>query len=330
MNGNETNIQKYRNKINKLLENNQYKDILEKFYHHISLGRIKSEASRYNYLNIVSVFLNETGKEIVDIRLDDYNYHRSKYRDASGNYQGVIYTALKEFSLYLFESDKTAKDYMEKCKRPKTKESQETYEKRRVAYLTQDEIKKYIQSTRDGVGSKIAKSCQEKWRSRDMAIIMLILNTGLRCAGVYQLDLNSLNLQNKTLITTEKESKIKIVKLSDQVLQCINEWLTDREVLLKEKGVFNENALFISRERTRLSTQGIANIVKKYSQSINKNITPHKLRATYGTQIYNATHDINLVKELMGHEDISTTTLYIREENNQSNVGSEIMAGLCF
>ena len=69
------------------------------------------------------------------------------------------------------------------------------------------------------------------------------------------------------------------------------------------------NALFLSMQNKRISVRAVENLVKKYSKLVTnlKNITPHKLRSTYGTALYRETGDIYLVADVLGHQDVNTT-----------------------
>lgn len=71
----------------------------------------------------------------------------------------------------------------------------------------------------------------------------------------------------------------------------------------------HENALFYSLQRKRIGVRAVENLVKKYASQItpNKHITPHKLRSTYGTNLYQETGDIYLVADVLGHHDVNTT-----------------------
>ena len=85
----------------------------------------------------------------------------------------------------------------------------------------------------------------------------------------------------------------------------------------------HENALFLSTQRKRMGVQAIENMVKKYARQVtpNKKITPHKLRSTYGTNLYKETGDIYLVADVLGHKDVNTTRKHyadIEEERRRS------------
>ena len=113
--------------------------------------------------------------------------------------------------------------------------------------------------------------------------------------------------------------------MSDGVLDLARRWLHDRSA----KGVSkNEKALFISSRLGRMHVNSISNVVSKYAKGVkNINFSPHKLRATYGTQLYDKTKDIYLVQQCMGHSSPKTSELYVRGQKNSSRErAADIMA----
>ena len=78
---------------------------------------------------------------------------------------------------------------------------------------------------------------------------------------------------------------------------------------IADKTLKNEPALFLSLQKRRITTRAVENIVKKYSLVATplKHITPHKLRSTFGTQLYRNTGDIYVVADVLGHKDVNTT-----------------------
>ena len=105
--------------------------------------------------------------------------------------------------------------------------------------------------------------------------------------------------------------------------------MDDRIKFLRDE---NELALFISNRGTRMDQRSIDRVVSKYAQDIEgKHITPHKLRATYGTQLYASTNDLYFVQSCMGHSNPKTTELYIRGQKDSSRkTASDIMSKLTF
>ena len=111
--------------------------------------------------------------------------------------------------------------------------------------------------------------------------------------------------------------------LPDLVIQKAKEWLIKRTELLAGN---KEDALFISNQKKRMGQTAITDVVKKYSVNIKgKNISPHKLRATYGTMLYDLSHDIYFVQECMGHASPKTTELYTRGNRGTMKKASELI-----
>ena len=328
MNGNDIYNQKYKEKINNLIRSNKEMIILNSFANY--LGTDISYSSKYNYLLHIVNFLKYVNKlNVGRITFDDYVSYINSMNDKASSYQIVVYSSLKKFSRYLYVSEKCRKDYMQDIPRPKPVESIETKQKREKGYLEKREIKQYLNTVKEGIGSGKAKSFQKTWKDRDILIILLFLNTGMRCSALYKLDIDNIDLENGKIIVIEKRSKIQEYIISDEIREYIINWLKLREHILKGK---NESALFISNRKQRMNQAGIARVVEKYAININgKHITPHKLRATYGTQLYAATKDLYFVQSCMGHSNPKTTELYIRGQKDSSRqTASELMSKMTF
>ena len=147
----------------------------------------------------------------------------------------------------------------------------------------------------------------EKSKVRDLAIMTLMLSTGIRISECVGLDLNDVDFKNTCIRVTRKGGKEAIVYFSDEAVEPLQEYIEERKKLTPAKG--SENALFLSSHHSRINVRTIQNMVKKYSQIAVplKHITPHKLRSTYGTALYQETSDIYLVADVLGHSDVNTT-----------------------
>lgn len=309
---------RWKAKLNSVIEQypNYYLKEFTNFNINLSYGTL------YKYAYEVARFLEQTARPIREIGFDDYSNYMAGIRKLVPAAQIVIYSALKKYSKYLFVSGKTIKDHMEFIERPNATERQSTVDKRERGFLSEEEIPQFIQNVKKGTGCRSAKN----WKERDMFLIQLFLNTGLRCSGVWKLDVNDIDFENGQLTTTEKRGKVRTYPLNDDLLKLAEDWLKVRV----SKADITENALFVSEKGTRLSTDRIAEIIQIYAKDIKgKHITPHKLRATYGTQVYNATKDIYLTQVAMGHKSPTTTELYIRGQVNKSvATASNIMSKL--
>lgn len=324
MTGNEVFDYKQEQKINNIIEQNPDKPYLTGYRYFIDNS---SNTTIYNYIRHVISFMNFCNKEAENLILDDYTGYLFSIKTTTASNQIVVYAALKKFSSYLSASQKNLADPMQHVARPKYKENQETKEKRNIGYLDKKEIKKYIDTVNKGIGSSKAVNRQKDWKERDLAIVLIFLNTGIRCSALCSLDVDNINMEKKQLIATDKGDKVQEYDLSAEIISYINKWLIKRNKIL---GNSKEKALFISNRKTRLNNISVYNIVNKYAENIKgKHITPHKLRATYGTQLYEATRDLFLVQECMGHNSPKTTELYIRGQKGENRKkASLIMANL--
>lgn len=314
---------KYINKINNSLKGQP--DCIKGFVNYMSDAAL---TTKYAYMRDVINFMKKVNKPIEELMLDDFSNYISglEYKEngelITSSYRIAVYSALKKFNEYLYSAKKIPENYMLHIKKPKTIESQSTIEKREKGFLTRDEINEYIKTVEKNNVNEY-RQVGHVWNRRDMIIIKMFLNTGIRCSALNKLDKSSINFKNKTLIVTDKGSKVKEYDLSDDLIEELRDWFYIRKYEIKD----NENALFISNRRRRMDTLSIYNVVKKYSNGIkDKNITPHKLRATYGTHLYEETGDIYFVQDCMGHSNPKTTELYIRGKRQNMKKASDIMS----
>ena len=327
MNGNIEYENKYQSKIDCLLSSNN------KLYGFYSFIGDKSISTIYNYLLHINGFLLYVGnKPLNQLNIDDFSGYMMKIQrnrkgeKSTSSYRIAAYSSLKKYGKYLVASNQLDKNPMDYIDRPKPIESQKTISKREIGYLSKKEIPKYIASVKHGAGNSLSKSRQKNWKERDLAIVQLFLNTGIRCSALMKIDIDSIDFNKQVLTVTDKESSVNEYELSSELIDIINEWMIKRQDILNGR---QENALFISNRKTRLDQVSIYRIVNKYAEVINgKHITPHKLRATYGTQLYEATKDVYFVQNCMKHSNPKTTELYIRGTKNQTKTASDIMKNL--
>lgn len=151
------------------------------------------------------------------------------------------------------------------------------------------------------------KAYYEKTKERDLAIFTLLLGTGIRVSECVGLDVEDIDLQNNGLKVHRKGGNEMIVYFGDEVAQALWDYLEVRKGIAPLPG--HEHALFYSTQRRRIGVKAVENLVKKYAREITttKKITPHKLRSTYGTALYEETGDIYLVADVLGHKDVNTT-----------------------
>lgn len=159
-------------------------------------------------------------------------------------------------------------------------------------------------------GDKLTKSQQnfhEKTKIRDLAILTLLLGTGIRVSECVGIDINDIDFKNSGIKIRRKGGYETIVYFGEEVEEALLNYIEERKLVVPLSG--HENALFLSLQKRRIGVRAVENLVKKYSSLVTnlKKITPHKLRSTYGTALYKETGDIYLVADVLGHKDVNTT-----------------------
>ena len=148
----------------------------------------------------------------------------------------------------------------------------------------------------------------EKTKTRDLAILTLLLGTGIRVSECVGLDINDIDFKNNGIKVTRKGGSEMVIYFGEEVRNALENYLETTRASATPLPD-HVNALFLSAQRKRMGVQAIENMVKKYAKQVtpNKKITPHKLRSTYGTSLYKETGDIYLVADVLGHKDVNTT-----------------------
>ena len=143
---------------------------------------------------------------------------------------------------------------------------------------------------------------------RDTAIITLFLGTGIRVSELVGIDIDDLDFTINGFIVTRKGGNQTILYFPESVAEALKSYLNERMQIEAVEG--HENALFLSLQRRRITQRAVENLVKKYASvaaPLKKKISPHKLRSTFGTSLYQETGDIYLVADVLGHSDVNTT-----------------------
>lgn len=171
-------------------------------------------------------------------------------------------------------------------------------------------------------GEKLTKQ-QKVWHSknkaRDLAIVVTLLGTGIRVTELVGLDIQDLDFDNGAMRVIRKGGNEDLVYFGEETEEMLQNYLDERLTMEPEPG--HENALFISQNNTRITVRSVERLVKKYASTATvKKITPHKLRSTYGTALYQETGDIYLVADVLGHKNVNTTRKHyaaMKEENKR-------------
>ena len=175
---------------------------------------------------------------------------------------------------------------------------------KQIIRLDDSETSELIQSTETGENlSDRQKKYHEKSKVRDVALITLLLGTGMRVSECVGIDLDDIDWPNDRIKILRKGGNESFVYFGEEVRDALLAYMEERDTVDSP-----DNALFLSYQYSRISVRSVEKLVKKYASGVTtKHITPHKLRSTYGTRLYKATSDIYLVADALGHSDVNTT-----------------------
>lgn len=144
--------------------------------------------------------------------------------------------------------------------------------------------------------------------SRDFLIIELLYATGVRREELINIKLNDVNLESQTIKVVGKRNKQRIVPLVPSLITHISQYL----LLRKEYAGFKLEELFITSNGNKIYPSLVYRVIKSYFSkvSLKVKISPHVLRHTFATHLLDHGADLNAVKELLGHESLSSTQIY--------------------
>ncbi|HIT87924.1 MAG TPA: tyrosine-type recombinase/integrase [Candidatus Coprocola pullicola] len=174
--------------------------------------------------------------------------------------------------------------------------------------------------------SKRQKAHLSHTQKRDLALFTLLLGTGMRVSECVGINISDIDFHNNSVKILRKGGNETTLYFGEEVQQALLEYITQR-AQQKNKSE-KEEALFLSNRGTRITVRAVQNIVKKYARIVSpaKKISPHKLRSTYGTALYQETGDIYLVADVLGHADVNTTRKHYAEieESRRRNAAKYI------
>lgn len=191
-----------------------------------------------------------------------------------------------------------------------------------IIRLDSDEVKTLLDIVETGADmTDKQKAFHEKTKVRDMAMMTLLLGTGIRVSECVGLDINDVDFKNNGIKIRRKGGYETVVYFGDEVREVLEDHIFERKHVVPAGG--HENALFLSLQNRRITVRAVENLVKKYASYVTtiKKITPHKLRSTYGTALYRETGDIYLVADVLGHKNVNTTRKHyaaIEDERRRS------------
>ncbi len=274
---------------------------------------------RFRNLEVLDLTLEELKQvthydiELFISYLSHYRF-RDKHLSCDERAKARKLSAVRALFKYFFNKGLLDKDDSAKVRTPKLHDKE-------IIRLDADEVSELISVAETGNGlTKHATGYHNKTKIRDTAILTLFLGTGIRISELVGLDNDSFDFEENSFVVTRKGGNRAILFFSDEVKYALQEYIAEKSN--DPKVPENENAFFLSMQYKRINVRSVEILVKKYSKMVSplKKITPHKLRSTYGTRLYNETGDIYIVADVLGHRDVNTTKKHyaaITEDNRR-------------
>ena len=261
--------------------------------------------------------LEQIGREDIEEYLDFLSYYEK---------DGRIYTngdlakarklsALRSLFQYYYKSEIISRDVTALVQMPKRREKP-------IIRLDGEEMRQLLEMAEDGTGLTGRElAFHRKTKVRDVAILTLLLGTGIRVSECVGLDIRDINFREGAVKVHRKGGYDSIVYFGEEVSDALTDYVNVRKGIMAAEG--HEKALFLSIQNRRITVRAVEKLVKKYASRVTslKKITPHKLRSSYGTALYRATGDIYLVADVLGHRDVNTTRRHyaaIEEDRRKS------------
>lgn len=246
------------------------------------------------YLDYIALY-NKDGKDIT-------NDEKGKKRKIS---------SLRSFYNYFYENEKITTNPASLVPVPKQHEKE-------IIRLEPNEVAILLEQVE--TGTKLTKKELEyhkKTKLRDTALLTLLLGTGMRVSECVGIDLQDINFDVNGIKIRRKGGNEAVIYFGDEVETALLDYLEERDYVVPAEG--HEEALFLSLQNRRITVRAVENLVKKYASRVTtlKKITPHKLRSTYGTELYRATEDIYLVADVLGHKDVNTTRRHYAAQQDE-------------
>lgn len=217
-------------------------------------------------------------------------------------------SALRSFFKYFYKRDLIDSNITQKVDTPKIHDKP-------IIYLDKKEISRLIDEVNTGNSlTSREKSYHNLTKERDVAIILLLLGTGMRISEFVGINFDDVDFENNAVSITRKGGNKTVLYFSEEVASALMDYINWKEDQITEQTSFGKNikdddALFLSLQGKRINVRSVENLVKKYALHAAplKKISPHKLRSTFGTALYRETKDIYVVADILGHRDVNTT-----------------------
>lgn len=311
---------KFENRINEKLKG--MPSIIGDYYYSL-IGSGKSYATTYNYINYIVSFLNFTfegrcpDKFYLKVKPMHINRYISSLRTktvkgkverTSDSIKTVQWSALNSFFQFLVP-EYISSNPVANTNRPRMKDNPN------VTYLTTEEISNML--------NNVQERAIDKLRNRDLCLLKLGFSTGLRASALLQIDMRDIDFNHNQIRVTEKGDYDNYVMFGDNLKEQLLAWIEDRKKYFEKCAT---DALFVSQIGKRMSPDMLAKLVTKYAQgATDKHVTPHVMRHSCATNLYEKTGDIYLCARQLNHKNVSTTQRYAEISKEKQKEAANIL-----
>lgn len=210
--------------------------------------------------------------------------------------------SIRSFYDYLFKNGRIPSNVTTLVPLPKIHEKP-------ILRLSMEEMHRMLEQAATGDGLTPRQKAWHKLTvKRDYALLSLFLGTGVRVSECIGMDIGDVDLENNAFLVTRKGGNQVVLYFPPEVAEALAEYMVERDKIETQPG--HEDALFLSMQKRRITQRAVQNLVKKYAAvaaPLKPRISPHKLRSTFATNLYNKTGDIYLVADVLGHSSVDTT-----------------------
>ncbi len=260
--------------------------------------------------------LDQLTKEDIEEYLDYLELYYKDDKEYRNDERGKArkLASLRSFYHYFYTSELIEKDVASLVPMPKLHEKE-------IIRLDPGEVATLLDLVEHGENLTTSEMRYHKvTKVRDLALLTLLLGTGIRVSECVGLNLNDVDFRNGGIKIRRKGGYEAVIYFGREVEDALLDYIEERKHKLPYEG--HEEALFLSMQNKRISVRAVEKLVKKYASKVTslKKITPHKLRSTYGTNLYKETGDIYLVADVLGHKSVDTTRKHyaaMEEENRR-------------
>lgn len=281
------------------------KDALLEYKQYLIVEKGRSKNTINSYLSDLKLFEKylKDAHDILDIESVSTShieaYLKSIHHKASNRTITRKIVSLKNFYIFLVKENIVKVNIMANIDRPKQ-------ERRLPKTISEEEMKLLLESI----------SMDDPVSFRNRCMMELLYASGLRISELINLTLNEINIKMKTLRCIGKGNKERIVPMNDYVCKLLKRYIEeDRNALIKQ----DTNLLFVNDHGNPISRNRFYNILQEIvlNSPVSKHLSPHMIRHAFATHLLDNDADLRSIQEMLGHSDISTTTIYTHITSNK-------------